>query len=110
MVGRECKELVLSNSFFFLIQKYTSQQYLFLLKNLGFILMMLAYFTGYSHKKYSGRGECVNNSICLKNHTVAISLFFQKEKKINSCYCPQISSWASFENVQFYLELVDHYS
>lgn len=51
--------------------------------------MTLAYFSGYSHKKYLAKMHAC------RNHTIASFTPLTKKKKINSCFCPQISSWAS---------------
>lgn len=46
-----------------------------------------------------------------KNHAIAsFTPLAKKKKKINSCFCPQISSWVSLWNVQFNLELIGHSS
>lgn len=70
--------------------------------------MTLAYFSNYSHKKYSGKKK---KHMCVKNHTIAsFTPLAKKKKKINSCFCPQISSGASLWNVQFNLVLIGHSS
>lgn len=59
------KTCQLSKSIFFLKTK----------KNLAFFLMTLAYFSGYSHKKYSAKMH-----VC-RNHTIASFTTLAKKKK-----------------------------